>query len=117
MWDIWQETRLNDVSRRQRENVFRTKDVDAQVLELNRQVQKMALVNQALFELLKEKVGISDEELRRKVREVDLRDGVQDGDLKAKPLKCPKCGSTVTAGALSCMGCGATVAPQYPFEI
>ncbi|MGD9417874.1 MAG: zinc-ribbon domain-containing protein [Verrucomicrobiota bacterium JB025] len=34
-----------------------------------------------------------------------------------KPLKCPKCGAAVTAGALSCMGCGATVAPQYPFEI
>jgi hypothetical protein len=67
-------------------------------------------------ELLRERVGLTDEDLRRKIREVDRRDGAEDGNLKAETLLCPKCGATVTAGALSCQSCGATFAPKYPFE-
>lgn len=116
MWDIFQEVRLNDHRMRQDSVESDTQRNRGDLFALSKQVAKMALVNQALYELLKEKAGITDEELRRKIREVDTRDGVEDGDLKAPPLRCPKCGSTVTAGALSCMSCGATVAPKYPFD-
>ena len=76
----------------------------------------MALVNQALYELLQRKTGISDEELRLKIKEIDKRDGHENGKLSATPLKCPKCRNIVTAGALKCPNCEATIAPKYPFE-
>ena len=116
MWDIFQELRLNDHRMRQDSIESETDRTRGDLFDLSRQITKMALVNQALYELLKEKSGITDEELRRKIREVDERDGVHDGDLNAAPLRCPKCQSTVTAGALFCMTCGATVAPKYPYE-
>lgn len=116
MWDLFQEIRLNDHRMRQHSIESDTERNRGDLFSLSRQVAKMALVNQALYELLKEKNGITDEDLRRKIREVDQRDGVEDGDLKAAPLRCPKCQSTVTAGALACMACGATVAPKYPYE-
>ena len=84
--------------------------------DLQRQVDKMALVNQALYELLRNLTGITDEDLRMKIREIDKRDGSEDGKIKSSPLRCPKCGGAVTVGALSCQTCGATVAPKYPFE-
>ncbi|MBK1826241.1 zinc ribbon domain-containing protein [Haloferula rosea] len=89
---------------------------NAQLRSLTDLVRKMALVNQALLELMKEKTGLSDEELRLKVREVDLRDGYEDGKLTAGPVVCPKCGFNVTAGSLSCQTCGAKIAPKYPYE-
>lgn len=84
--------------------------------ELQSQLRKMALVNQALFELVKDKTGITDEELRLKVLEVDLRDGAEDGKVRMPPSQCPECGGGVTVGALACQACGARVVPPYPFE-
>lgn len=89
---------------------------DARLRDLAQTVRKMAVANQALLELLQEKTQLTDEELRLKIEEVDLRDGRKDGKLSAAPLICPKCGFNVTAGALSCQTCGAKLAPKYPFE-
>jgi hypothetical protein len=116
MWDILQEMRLNDHSQRHNNARTNARTAGRDTDRLERYVKKMALVNQALFEILQEKVGITDEELRHKISEVDLRDGVADGHLEAAPLTCPKCQTKVTAGALSCPTCGAKVAPKYPFE-
>jgi hypothetical protein len=116
MWDIFQEIRLNDLHARQSDSDSSLKRASFDLDGVARHLRKMALVNQALYELLKERTGISDEDLRRKIREIDLRDGAADGRLDAPPLRCPKCGGSVTAGALSCLTCGATVAPKYPYE-
>lgn len=116
MWDIFQEIRLNDHGARQDDSDSALRRTSLNLDELARQMRKMALVNQALYELLKERTGISDEDLRRRIREIDLRDGAADGRLDASPLRCPKCQSAVTVGALSCQYCGATIAPKYPFE-
>jgi hypothetical protein len=116
MWGIFQEIQLNDLRARQSGAALSLKSTDLNLDDLSRQLRKMALVNQALYELLKERIDISDEDLRRKIREVDLRDGIENGKLDASPLRCPKCGGAVTAGALSCLACGATVAPKYPYE-
>lgn len=116
MWDIFQEIRLNEQSAKQADTDSSLRRASLNLEELARQVRKMALVNQALYELLKEKTGISDEDLRRRIKEIDLRDGVADAKINSNPLRCPKCQNTMTAGALSCPNCGVTVAPKYPFE-
>ncbi len=116
MWDIFQEIRLNDLRARQADSDSSLKRTSWDLDDIARHVRKMAIVNQALYELLKERTGISDEDLRRRIREIDLRDGTADGKLDASPLRCPKCRSALTAGALSCPTCGVTVAPKYPYE-
>jgi hypothetical protein len=116
MWDILQEIRLNDQRARLADTDSTLKRTSWDLEDLARQLRKMALVNQALYELLKERTGISDEDLRRRIREIDLRDGTADGKLDASPLRCPKCGGAVTAGALTCPTCGVTIAPKYPYE-
>jgi len=114
MIDIWQQFRIEENSRRQNSaerNLASTKN------SLEGKMAKMALVSQALYELLKETTGVTDEDLRRKIKEVDARDGKEDGKVQASVLKCPKCGSAVSAGALYCQMCGAMIAPKYPFEL
>ncbi|MDP4625024.1 MAG: hypothetical protein NWT08_07785 [Akkermansiaceae bacterium] len=116
MWDIFQEIRLNDLRAQQGDTNSSLKSASGDINELNRHVRKLALVSQALYELLKESTGITDEDLRRRIEMIDKRDGVTNGRIDATPLKCPKCGGVVTAGALSCQTCGAMAAPKYPFE-
>lgn len=116
MWDLFQEIRLNDLRAQQGDTRSSLKGTSGDLNDLVRHVRKLALVNQALYEVLKERTGITDEELRRKIDEIDRRDGVSNHRHDAAPLRCPKCGISVTAGALMCQGCGAKTAPKYPFE-
>lgn len=116
MWDIFQEIRINDLRARQGDAESSLRSTSGDLNELNRHVRKLALVSQALYEILKERTGITDEELRRKIDQIDMRDGAMNGRADMAPLKCPKCAVSVTPGALNCQVCGTKVAPKYPFE-
>jgi hypothetical protein len=116
MWDIFQEIRINDLRARQGDAESSLRSASGDLSDLDRHVRKLALVSQALYEILKERTGITDEELRRKIDQIDMRDGALNGRVDQTPLKCPKCSVSVTPGALHCHGCGAKVAPKYPFE-
>ena len=67
MWDIFQEIRINDLRARQGDAESSQKSTSGDLNELERHVRKLSLVSQALYELLKERTGISDEDLRRKI--------------------------------------------------
>ena len=83
MWDIFQEIRINDLRARQGDAESSLKSTSGDLNDLNRHIRKLALVSQALYEILKERTGITDEELRRKVEEIDRRDGAANGRVDA----------------------------------
>ena len=66
------------------------------------------MVVQAMWELMKEKAGLSDSDLEAKVREIDMRDGKLDGrDMtQTGPQTCRQCGRTILSGQLQCTWCG-----------
>lgn len=51
----------------------------------------MALVMRAMWELLVERLGLTEDDLIRKVEEIDRRDGVVDGRLGRTSVACPNC--------------------------
>ena len=71
--------------------------------------ERLYMVVQAMWELLKEKAGLTDADLEAKVQEIDMRDGRLDGqDLtQTVPLTCRQCGRTVLSGQSQCSWCGA----------
>ena len=78
-------------------------------------VEKLFLITQALWELLKKEHGYTDEMLQKKVVEIDMRDGRLDGKApKVERPNCPSCGRKM--GRLpACLYCGA-VSQRLPFE-
>jgi hypothetical protein len=78
-------------------------------IELGRRIDHLALACQALFEILSEKAGITHDELTKKMTEIDLRDGVQDGRIGPRIIQCPACGRNVSASKPKCMFCGAAI--------
>jgi hypothetical protein len=74
--------------------------------ELEHEIQRVKLLNQALWEVLREKTGLTDAELEKKIHEVDLRDGMQDGRMTETPLKCPTCGRVSSSKHWKCLYCG-----------
>jgi hypothetical protein len=80
---------------------------DQQIRELDHQVQRLSLLNQALWELLRDKLGIDEAALEAYIKTVDLRDGVEDGRMTHTALRCPKCDRVSSSKHWKCLYCGA----------
>ena len=78
--------------------------------------ERLYLVVQAMWELLKDKAGLTDADLDAKVQEIDMRDGRLDGQVSTQtdPLTCRQCGRTILSGQAQCSWCG-TQAEGGPF--
>ena len=78
--------------------------------------ERLYLVVQAMWEVLKDKAGLTDADLDAKVQEIDMRDGRLDGQdsTQTDPLTCRQCGRTILSGQAQCSWCG-TQAEGGPF--
>jgi hypothetical protein len=70
------------------------------------QLDHLNLVALALWELVGERLGLTVEQLRAKVEEIDLRDGVRDGRYTGGTPRCAGCGREVAPWRRQCMYCG-----------
>lgn len=76
-------------------------------------VEKLFMLTEALWTILKEKHGYTDAELVRRVNEIDLRDGRLDGKVAnatAAP-DCTHCGRKIIGNRPVCLYCGAEASP------
>lgn len=67
---------------------------------------RLALVNQALWEILSEKLGLTESDLRARMAEIDARDDRIDGKLTLSAIDCPVCHRKTPARQTKCMYCG-----------
>ncbi len=75
-------------------------------LELRDDLERLYLITQALWTLLKEEHHYSDEELMLRIEELDLADGRRDGRAAPETRDCPKCGRKQARSRESCVFCG-----------
>ena len=87
-------------------NFNRQIDVTLQIRDLEHEVQRLMLKNQALWELVRDRLKLTDSDLDRKSEEIDLRDGVKDDQVTITPLKCPTCGRVSSSKHWKCLYCG-----------
>lgn len=75
--------------------------------KLQQRLDKLEMVCEALWRLLRDQSGLSDEALLKMVAEVDLEDGRYDGKKSSKSFRvCPKCGRTNSKDHPNCIYCG-----------
>jgi hypothetical protein len=87
----------------------------SEVVILEFQVERLLMITEALWDVLKEKHGYSDGELMKRVAMIDLKDGKLDGKVaKSEPSQCPKCQRALNRRHLFCIYCGEQVV-QDPF--
>ena len=83
---------------------------DDEIQKLHKQVDKISLANQAMWELLRERNGLTDDDIIGKMEEIDLRDGSIDGKIGVQVLDCPKCGRKTNSRRRTCVFCGTVTA-------
>ena len=79
-------------------------------------VERLLMITEALWIVLKEQHGYSDEELMRRITEIDLRDGKMDGRVATNEAQvCPQCKRQhVARHRPMCLYCGSAI-EAYPF--
>lgn len=86
------------------------------VRQLQSRIERLSMVCQAMWELLRERAKLTDEDVIKKMQQIDLRDGVADGKMTRQTLVCPECGRNVSSRREQCLYCGTWLAKDNLFE-
>lgn len=120
IWDIVQQVLIENLQARTATSSAEIAQVAGQAetleTELNRRVERLLLVTEAMWELLSEKLGITVTDLAERVRTIDNRRHVA---AETALLHCSACQAAIPPGKTTCQFCGAAVpqAKADPFRI
>jgi hypothetical protein len=122
-WEMFQQSRIasarRDASEAKTEAASSRADVaqnSRQVRDLDYAIDRIALASQAMWELVSSRLGLTEEELREKMNEIDLRDGEADQRMTDRVIDCLGCGRKANVRRDRCIYCGATVPKPMPFQ-
>jgi len=74
---------------------------------LGHEVQRLYMITEAMWLLLKQHTDFSEEQLKDIVNEIDLKDGVRSHLAPASEVRqCSSCGRTISIRHTSCIFCG-----------
>lgn len=79
------------------------------VAELEARLERTLLACEAMWTLLRDKIGVTDLELIERINDVDLSDGRLDGKVRKTAVSCPSCGRTISRRFPKCMYCGQAI--------
>ena len=116
LFDLYQQRRINEVESTAQESGRKATDFQERVRQLEDSVARLALVNAAMWSLLKGHTGLTDAALAARVREIDLRDGVEDGKFTPTVNRCAHCGRTMATRHRRCIYCGGERLASSPFD-
>lgn len=114
-WELGQQRTTPDVGSIIEQAKKKVEDVNGEVRAIRGAVNKLMLINRALWEIIAEEKGLDDKYLMDKVNEIDLRDGTCDGKLVTAIMLCPSCERTLFKGHDKCLYCGSTDTATNPF--
>lgn len=115
LFDVAQEGRIHSADKAAQHAGEKATEALSGTFDLKRRIEVLALGNQALFEILKSRLGITEEEVILRMAEIDARDGSKDGKMTPRVVSCRKCARKVSTGRQRCMFCGEVVRDGHLF--
>jgi hypothetical protein len=124
LWEFFQMSRIeqsnwnsDDAKSTAREAQRDAKELQLKVRVLEQQCERLNLAAMAMAEILRDRLGVTENEIQAKLTEIDLRDGQLDGKFRPSPEICPKCQRTNAANRRQCLYCGDTLSrSSFPFQ-
>lgn len=118
IFDVYQQGKITGLGSLQADTDRRVTNTGDKLRELEQRYERMSLVTNALWQLLKAHTGLTDADLKKYVEKVDLSDGVRDGKVARSKgaMDCPKCSRRVLKSATVCAWCGEKLTSGDPFH-
>jgi hypothetical protein len=119
LWNLHQQSRLNEleskISRGTSTPDAKVDEVREYTVVLQDRIDKLLLINMAMWSFMQEKWGLTEEQLADRVREIDLRDGTLDGRPPQGAAICQKCNRPMSRKHQRCLYCGSQTSTGSPF--
>ena len=116
IWDLIQFAGIRDAQRSADRARGKADEATSSHESLEVRFERLALVSQAMWEILRETSGITEEQLIAKMREIDISDGKLDGRRGHTVKKCDACHRMMSPRHQKCIYCGAARLTKSPFE-
>lgn len=84
----------------------RSESVVSNIDHLNARLDKLTLINMAIWSLLQEVSDLTEDDLEERIKQIDLSDGSLDGKVRAKAQQCPQCNRVMSNRHSRCLYCG-----------
>ena len=106
IWNLYQSENIRELHERM--SSVRTQDSVARdaACRLEAKVDQLALLCQAMFELLPASINLTDDQLNKKILEIDARNAQTGGRNTSQAKKCEKCGGMTSPRFGRCLFCG-----------
>lgn len=104
-WEMFQDSRISKASAQADDAVARSYDSAAQISALSRKIDRLALVSQAMWSLIKERTSLSEADLAERVTQLQ-GNSLRTGALAPETRHCPQCATVLKSTALQCYRCG-----------
>jgi hypothetical protein len=114
-WNLRQQQQIGSVTTTADLAASGTRSQELSLADLSSRLDRLALVTQALSELLGERAHVSEADLLAKIDEIDMRDGIRDGRVTAGARLCPACHRSNGGSRKTCLYCGASLEAAKPF--
>lgn len=116
IWEMYQQAKISEANQAAESAKSKADRTIQSIQDLEKHVERLALACQAMWELLRDGTELTEEDLEKKMSEVDGRDGKCDGRIASQLLVCPACGQNTNSKRSTCLMCGAVIKRPHAFE-
>jgi hypothetical protein len=114
-WNWSQQRRIYQAETQAASARARARTAETRADAVQAEIDRLLLANAAMWSILKDRLGVGDEELGERMRDLDATDGKLDGKLRVKPTLCPACFRRSPKTAKACLYCGQATPRRSPF--
>ena len=116
LFELYQQGQINEAKEAASKAQTKADRYANDIEVLTRKLERLTLASQALWELLRDSGFCAEEVLVKKMEEIDLRDGVQDGKISRTIKVCNHCGRNSNSKRLECVYCGEKLSSPNIFD-
>jgi hypothetical protein len=115
-WEMNQNSKITSANNDANRARVASQDAAQRIATLESSLDRLALINRALWEFMQERLQLTEQDLIEKVNEIDLRDGALDGKYDRRHdvtspeggvRTCDQCGRVMSVRHTRCLYCGA----------
>jgi hypothetical protein len=105
-WDVFQHFQIQKAQSKAEQASGRIDSLISRKDNTKQELEELTLACQAMWELLRDHLGLTDAQLKARMLEIDARDGTIDGKIGAELVDCPHCGKKASTVKPNCVYCG-----------
>ena len=106
MWDLLQHFQIRNAQESADLASTKIDSINARKDNTKQDLDELTLATQAMWELLRDHLGFTDNHLKAKMLEIDARDGNVDGKIGPELIDCSHCHQKASTLKPNCLYCG-----------